>query len=138
MIAGLRARDELTILVTTHYLDEAQRLCDRVAIIHEGSLGGARQPRLRCWPGSGARSSSSASTGAPSARSQPCGTGESPAADAFAIGARITVPLHDHAATDAFAAIESERLRASEIATRVPNLDDVYLQLTGGALREAA
>ena len=38
VIAGLRARDELTILVTTHYLDEAQRLCDRVAIIHEGSL----------------------------------------------------------------------------------------------------
>jgi hypothetical protein len=26
----------------------------------------------------------------------------------------------------------------SEIATRVPNLDDVYLQLTGGALAEAA
>ena len=58
--------------------------------------------------------------------------------DAFAIGARITVPLHDHAVTEALAAIESERLRASEIATRVPNLDDVYLQLTGGALREAA
>ena len=48
------------------------------------------------------------------------------------------MPLHDHAATEALAAIESERLRASEIATRVPNLDDVYLQLTGGALREAA
>jgi hypothetical protein len=48
------------------------------------------------------------------------------------------VPLHNHAATEALAAIESEHLRASEIATRVPNLDDVYLQLTGGALREAA
>ncbi len=48
------------------------------------------------------------------------------------------MPLHNHAATDALAAIESEHLRASEIATRVPNLDDVYLQLTGGAVREAA
>src|SRR5438552_7308071 len=38
VIAGLRARDELTILLTTHYLDEAQRSCDRVAIIHQGSL----------------------------------------------------------------------------------------------------
>src|SRR2546423_10721954 len=38
VIAGLRARDELTILLTTHYLDEAQRLCDRVAIIHQGLL----------------------------------------------------------------------------------------------------
>ncbi len=38
VIAGLRARDELTMLLTTHYLEEAQRLCDRVAIIHEGSM----------------------------------------------------------------------------------------------------
>lgn len=28
----------LTILLTTHYLEEAERLCDRVAIIHKGSL----------------------------------------------------------------------------------------------------
>ena len=35
--------------------------------------------------------------------------------DAFAIGARVTVPLHGRAATEALAAIESERLRASEI-----------------------
>ena len=133
VIAGLRARDELTILVTTHYLDEAQRLCDRVAIIHEGSLvaldssagaaraarpGDPRVPRRRQRR---------------SARSEACATGESQADDAFAIGARITVPLHTHAATEALAAIESEHLRASEIATRAPNLDDVYLQLTGGA-----
>jgi ABC-2 type transport system ATP-binding protein len=38
VVAGLRARDEITILLTTHYLDEAQRLCDRVAIVHEGSI----------------------------------------------------------------------------------------------------
>ena len=51
--------------------------------------------------------------------------------DAFAVGARVTVPLHDHAATDALAVIEGEQLRASEIATRIPTLDDVYLHLTG-------
>src|SRR5205085_649245 len=37
-IAGLRSRAELTVLLTTHYLDEAQRLCDRVAIMHLGSI----------------------------------------------------------------------------------------------------
>ena len=37
-IAGIRARLEMTILVTTHYLDEAERLCDRVAIINSGEI----------------------------------------------------------------------------------------------------
>jgi ABC-2 type transport system ATP-binding protein len=58
--------------------------------------------------------------------------------DSFVIGARVTVPLHEHAATEALAAIDSERLRASEIATRMPTLDDVYLQLTGSQLDAAA
>ncbi|MBV8943456.1 MAG: hypothetical protein JO240_17150, partial [Solirubrobacterales bacterium] len=58
--------------------------------------------------------------------------------DAFAVGARVTVPLHEHAATEAVAVIDEERLRVSEIATRVPTLDDVYLQLTGARIAEAA
>src|SRR5947209_6541699 len=44
VIAGLRARNELTILITTHYLEEAQRLCDRVGIVHEGSLVALDRP----------------------------------------------------------------------------------------------
>ena len=58
--------------------------------------------------------------------------------DAFAVGARVTVPLHEHAVSEALAAIESQQLRASEIATRRPTLDDVYLQLTGNQLRDGA
>jgi len=137
VIAGLRARDDLTILVTTHYLDEAQRLCDRVAIIHEGSLVALDSPKALLAElgheilefrvdGSTARALESLR------RRRIAGP------DAFAIGARVTVPLHSHAVTDVLAAIESEHLRASEITTRVPNLDDVYLQLTGGAFSEAA
>src|SRR5438128_9091173 len=38
VIAGLRDREEMTIVLTTHYLEEAQRLCDRVAIIHQGQI----------------------------------------------------------------------------------------------------
>ena len=137
VIAGLRSRDELTILVTTHYLDEAQRLCDRVAIIHEGALVALDSPQaLLAELGREIlefRVDGSAERALASLRERRIA-----GADAFAIGARITVPLHHHAATEALAAIESEHLRASEITTRVPNLDDVYLQLTGGALREAA
>ena len=38
VIGRLRARGEMTILLTTHYLDEAERLCDRVAIMHAGRI----------------------------------------------------------------------------------------------------
>jgi hypothetical protein len=58
-------------------------------------------------------------------------------ADAFAIGARVTVPLHGVAAADALAAIETEPIRISEIATRIPTLDDVYLQRTGTRMEAA-
>ncbi len=35
---SLLRSEGLTILLTTHYLEEAERLCDRVAIIHKGTL----------------------------------------------------------------------------------------------------
>src|SRR5260221_10117747 len=38
VIAGLRNRGNLTLLLTTHYLDEAERLCDRVGIMHAGRI----------------------------------------------------------------------------------------------------
>src|SRR5579859_4210455 len=45
VIAGLRSRGDLTILITTHYLEEAERLCDRVGIVHAGSLVAVDSPR---------------------------------------------------------------------------------------------
>ena len=136
VIAGLRAREELTILLTTHYLDEAQRLCDRVAIIHRGSVVALDTPKA-LLAGLGReilefRVDSDPERTLASLRERGIA-----ADDAFAVGARVTVPLHRHAAAEALAAIDSERVRASEIETRVPNLDDVYLKFTG-SLSEAA
>src|SRR5205823_2954104 len=45
LIASLRATSDITILLTTHYLDEAERLCDRVAIVHEGQIVALGSPR---------------------------------------------------------------------------------------------
>src|SRR5438552_1579552 len=45
VIGRLRERSELTILLTTHYLDEAERLCDRIAIIHSGRIVALDTPR---------------------------------------------------------------------------------------------
>jgi ABC-2 type transport system ATP-binding protein len=38
MLGKLKARRELTVLITTHYMDEADRLCDRIAIVDHGRL----------------------------------------------------------------------------------------------------
>jgi len=38
MITHLRARQGRTLLLTTHYMDEADRLCDRVAIVDRGRI----------------------------------------------------------------------------------------------------
>lgn len=38
MLARIKERHKLTVLITTHYMDEADRLCDRIAIIDHGKL----------------------------------------------------------------------------------------------------
>jgi ABC-2 type transport system ATP-binding protein len=136
VIAGLRNREDVTILVTTHYLDEAQRLCDRVAIIHEGSVVALDSPQaLLKGLGNEILEFRVADPELAIRMLRFYGiAGE----DAFSVGARVTVPLHSHTGSEALATIESERLRATEIATRVPTLDDVYLKFTGAQLAEAA
>ncbi|MGD0138334.1 MAG: ATP-binding cassette domain-containing protein [Tepidisphaeraceae bacterium] len=38
MLTRLKGQRDLTILVTTHYMDEADKLCDRIAIVDHGKL----------------------------------------------------------------------------------------------------
>ncbi len=38
MLSRLRKEHDLTILITTHYMDEADKLCDRIAIVDHGKL----------------------------------------------------------------------------------------------------
>src|SRR5438094_6943438 len=44
MLTRLKAEHDLTILVTTHYMDEADKLCDRIAIIDHGKLAALDSP----------------------------------------------------------------------------------------------
>src|SRR5258708_3273746 len=44
VIGGLRAGFGATVLLTTHYLDEAERLCDRVGIMHAGRIVALDRP----------------------------------------------------------------------------------------------
>jgi ABC-2 type transport system ATP-binding protein len=137
VIGRLRDRNEITILLTTHYLDEAERLSDRIAIIHSGRIVALDTPRaLLSTLGHEIvelRVNGDAATALASLRSRGI-AGD----DAFTIGSTLTVPLHDRAAAQAMAAIHESDLVPSSISTRQPTLDDVYLQLTGARLADAA
>jgi ABC-2 type transport system ATP-binding protein len=45
MLTKIKRERQLTILVTTHYMDEADRLCDRIAIVDKGTLVALDTPR---------------------------------------------------------------------------------------------
>jgi ABC-2 type transport system ATP-binding protein len=136
VIASLRSRTEMTVLLTTHYLDEAERLCDRVAIIHAGRIVALDTPQaLLAQLGQelvelhvdGDVAGALVSLRERGVAGQ----------DAFAVGSRLTVPLHEHSSGDAIAAIHDLGL-AGAISARQPTLDDVYLRLTGDSLAAAA
>jgi len=136
VIASLRNRTELTVLLTTHYLEEAERLCDRVAIIHAGRIVALNTPAaLLAQLGRELvelHVDGDVTGALVSLRERGVAGG-----DAFAVGSRLTVPLHDHSSGDAIAAIHDLGL-AGAITARQPTLDDVYLRLTGDSLAAAA
>jgi len=136
VIAGLRARRELTVLLTTHYLDEAERLCDRVAIIHAGRIVALDTPQaLLAGLGQAlVELRVDGNVGSALALLRERGVAGD---DAFAVGSRVTVPIHDRSSHEAIAAVHELGLSGS-ISAREPTLDDVYLRLTGGSLAEAA
>ena len=138
VIAGLRSRHDMTILLTTHYLDEAQRLCDRVAIIHLGRDRRARHASdaaRRVWA---PRSSSCGSTATATLRWRRYAPVESPPLTRSR-SARLS---RSHSTAGRPATTISRHhdagVKASGFTTRPPTLDDVYLRLTGAQIAEAA
>jgi ABC-2 type transport system ATP-binding protein len=45
-IAALREQSDMTVLMTTHYMDEADTYCDRVSLMHAGSIRATGSPGL--------------------------------------------------------------------------------------------
>jgi ABC-2 type transport system ATP-binding protein len=45
MLQKIKSQRDLTVLITTHYMDEADKLCDRIAIVDHGKLVALDTPR---------------------------------------------------------------------------------------------
>jgi ABC-2 type transport system ATP-binding protein len=137
LIKSLRDRFEMTVLLSTHYLEEARRLCERVAILHEGRIAGLDTPdRLLSALGGEILELRVDGDGvAALAALRNSGTANG---DAFAIGSTLTVPLHGQPAEEVIGSLRAVNHTTSGITTRAPTLDDVYLRLTADRLPEAA
>jgi ABC-2 type transport system ATP-binding protein len=131
----INAERGTTIVLTTHYLEEAERLCDRVAIIHAGAIVALDTPAA-LLAGLGGELLELRVEGDVSAALGALGVAGRD--DSYVVGSTLTLPLRDASAGDAIAAIHDAGIATSAISTRRPTLDDIYLRLTGEGLPAAA
>jgi ABC-2 type transport system ATP-binding protein len=137
VIGDLRQGSNMTILLTTHYLDEAERLCDRIAIMHAGRIVALDTPEalLATLGREIVEFRIGGDVTAALGVLQRAGIAGD---DAFAIGSTITTPLHRRNVHETIAAMDALDLHVTAISSRAPTLDDVYLRLTGDRLAAAA
>jgi len=127
--------EKKTILLTTHYIEEAERLCDRVAIVDQGkviALGTPRELKQRA----------AGTTRIEVSLAKPIEATELRAlegvADCRALDGRTV--LHSTRPPQTIVALvkhleaHGNELQSLEIAT--PSLEDVFIEMTGRRLRE--
>lgn len=139
MIRALRSNSGLTILLTTHYMDEADKLCDRIAIVDHGKLAALDTPtRLKdSIPGTDAVEAEF--EGAPKDWIEQLG-GLAQAAGVTQRDGVVHIASHDGPTTVA-ALVDLARARhvtVRKVAVQSTTLDDVFLHYTGRELRDAA
>jgi len=127
--------EKKTIVLTTHYIEEAERLCDRVAIIDHGKViaqGTPRELKQR-----------SANTSRVEVRlAKPASNGALKSLDGVVDARELggAYVLHCQRTAPAIVAMvkhletEGNELVSLEIAT--PSLEDVFIELTGRRLRD--
>ena len=138
MIRTLRDKSELTILLTTHYMDEADKLCDRIAIVDHGKLAALDSPVRLKDSVPGTEIVEAEFEGAPAdwigqlrALTHASGVTEHEGV--------VHITSHDGPATVA-ALMDLSRARkvtVKRVSVQSTTLDDVFLHYTGSALRDA-
>jgi len=125
-----------TVLLTTHYIEEAERLCDRVAIIDQGkivALGSPRELQERVF----GQSRIEVVTAQPM-------LGELPAFEAVAKQVLSddfrTLVVHStrpaRTLPDLIKWIDQKGFELEDIHLKRPTLEDVFIELTGKKLRD--
>jgi ABC-2 type transport system ATP-binding protein len=128
-------REKKTILLTTHYIEEAERLCDRVAIIDHGQLIAIGSPREL-------KARSGGTTRIEVRLSKPESSDTLKDLDGIADAREVAgaYVIHSHRPPQAIVSIvkhleaNGNELVSLEIAT--PSLEDVFIELTGRRLRD--
>jgi ABC-2 type transport system ATP-binding protein len=139
-ISALRTERGATVFLTTHYLDEADALCDRVLVIDHGVIVASDTPEALKQQVSGdlvelvladaaGLSRAAAALGA-------LAPGSEPEVDGLTVSLRV--PHAGRELAGLLRALDRDAIALDSIEVRRPTLDDVFLSLTGRSLREEA
>jgi ABC-2 type transport system ATP-binding protein len=130
-------REQRTILLTTHYIEEAEKLCDRVAIIDEGRIVAMGTPEeIR------ARTLGQARVEVRCERPLPAGDPPRWAdADPAQVSTDrrtivVTTPKPARTLVELVRWIDQLGVELADVQLRRPSLEDVFIELTGKSLRK--
>ena len=128
-------RDGHTVLLTTHYIDEAEQLCDRVAIIDHGQIIAMGTPR-ELMARSAAAPSVSIATVQPIDRAQLAAVPG--IQDLTFDGTRGQFKTADLKRTlaELLRLLDARGVELAELHVRKASLEDVFIELTGSTLRD--
>ena len=135
-IRELRAKDHVTIFLTTHYLDEADQLCDRLSVIDHGSLVASGTP-LELKDRLGGDTIEVTSADGPVdltdvLRTVPGATSVTRAGPVY----RLKCHRGERLVAKVALAIQPTGAEVTSVVVRKPSLDEVFLEITGRAYRE--
>jgi len=135
-IRGLRERLGTTVFLTTHYLEEADALCDRVLVIDNGKIIAEGVPDELKRRISGDVVTLSVTADAETAEQTLAGY---PGVRDIAVDGRVirmTVEHGEQALPGILRALDAAGITMASIQLARPTLDDVFLTLTGRSLRD--